>query len=324
MAVMAMHAPATPELDLEPYRRELTGFCYRMLGSGFEAEDAVQETMLRAWRNADKLQAGAALRSWLHRIATNVCLDMLKTPQRRARPMDMGPASPPVIERLGEPVRHWLMPIPDARVVPENADPAEVASLRETLRLAFVAALQHLPPRQRAVLILRDVLKLSAAEVADLLETSVASANSALQRARATLESLDLEPAALPEAGVERAVAERYVDLFEAYDIDGFVELLREDVEFSMPPYPLWLDNPADVATWMLGPGHGCRGSRVLATRANGGLAFAAYRPDPAGGHSAWSIALVELDPDGRIAGIHNFLDVQDLYPLFGLPLHLA
>jgi RNA polymerase sigma-70 factor, ECF subfamily len=312
------------ELDLEPFRRELTGFCYRMLGSGFEAEDAVQETMLRAWRSSDRLTSPAALKAWLHRIATNVCLDMLKTPQRRARPMDLASASAPEIGNLGDRQGGWVMPIADAKVLPEGGDPAEIASLRETLRLAFVAALQHLPPRQRAVLLLRDVLRLSAQETADLLDTSVASANSALQRARATLESLDLEPAALQDVEVEQDVVDKYVSLFESYDIEGFTSLLRDDVQFSMPPYPLWLDNPADVATWMLGPGHGCRGSRVLATRANGGLAFAAYRPDPEGGHAPWSLAVVELGPDGRIAGVHNFLDVAELYPHFGLPAHLG
>src|SRR5947208_6558382 len=174
---------------LEQHRGELTGYCYRMLGSPFEAEDAVQETLVRAWRSFDRFEGRAALRSWLYRIATNVCLDMLSGRERRARPMDLGPAREPVEANLNTlPEATWITPIPDGLVVPEG-DPAEVTVARETIRLAFVAALQHLPPRQRAVLILCEVLRWQASEAAELLDTSIASVNSALQRARATLAS---------------------------------------------------------------------------------------------------------------------------------------
>src|SRR4051812_937835 len=195
-ALLPLPSMATIELDLEVHRRELTGYCYRMLGSGFEAEDAVQETMVRAWKNLDRFEGRSSLRSWLYRIATNVCLDMVQGPQRRARPMDLGPASTAdshLAPRLPQQV--WVQPVPDARVLPIDGDPAEVAAARDSVRLAFVAALQHLPPKQRAVLILREVLRWQATEVAELLDTTVASVNSALQRARATLAATDLDDA---------------------------------------------------------------------------------------------------------------------------------
>src|SRR3954470_15693324 len=207
------------ERELESYRRELTGYCYRMLGSGFEAEDAVQETFARAWRNFQGFEGRSSLRSWLYRIATNVCLDMLQGPQRRARPMDMGPAST-AETALGAPLveSSWVMPIADSATMPEDGDPAELAAQRETLRLAFVAALQHLPPRQRAVLILRDVLRWQASEAAELLDTSVASVNSALQRARATLDDMGPDPAGPPELdATEQELLARYMDTFERY-----------------------------------------------------------------------------------------------------------
>src|SRR6476661_2613313 len=209
--------------DLEQYRRELTGYCYRMLGSFFEAEDAVQDTMVRAWRGAGGFEGRSALRSWLYRIATNVCLDMLRGRERRARPMDLGPAREPVESNLSTlPEVTWIEPIPDALVAPEG-DPADVAVARETIRLAFVAALQHLPPRQRAALILCEVLRWKAAEVAELLDTSVASVNSALQRARATLEATDVSATdtGRPLDAADRALLQRYVDAFEAYDMEA-------------------------------------------------------------------------------------------------------
>src|SRR4051812_12477647 len=284
------------EQELESHRRALTGYCYRMLGSGGEAEDAVQETMVRAWRAADRLQDRAALKSWLYRIASNVCFDMLDGRKRRAQPMDLGPASA-ADAPLGSPEEYWIQPIADARVLPPEADPAELADARETLRLAFVAALQHLPPRQRAVLVLREVLRWQATEVAELLETSVASVNSALQRARATLADLDLDTSGPPEAGgeEEQQLLDRYVEAFEAYDIGTLVKLLKEDAEFSMPPFPLWVQGPDDIAAFMLGTGAKCEGSRVLVTQANGGPAIAIYNRDEDGGHKPWAIVLLEF-----------------------------
>src|SRR5450432_261845 len=223
--------PAAAELEgrLEGHRSELTAYCYRMLASPFEAEDAVQETFIRAWRNYDRFEGRAALLSWLYRIATNVCLDMLGGRERRARPMDLGPAMEPVIGNLNVlPETTWIQPIPDGLVAPEG-DPAEVAVARETIRLAFVAALQHLPARQRAVLILCEVLRWKASEVAELLETSVASVNSALQRARATLEARDLSAADAPQSvdAADAALLVRYVEAFEAYDIDALTSLIH-------------------------------------------------------------------------------------------------
>jgi RNA polymerase sigma-70 factor, ECF subfamily len=318
-----------PSPDLEPllerYRGELTGYAYRMLGSAFEAEDAVQETLLRAWRGFDRFEGRAALRSWLYRIATNVCLDMLKGRERRALPMDLGPArsaDTPLGEAL--PDIAWLEPIPDALLVPASGDPAEVAESRESIRLAFVAALQHLPPRQRAVLILREVLRWKADEVAELLDTTVASVNSALQRARSTLAASDLT-AADPSGSVgeaQRELLARYVDAFERYDMDSLTALLREDATWSMPPYELWLRSHLDIRRWCLGPGIGCRDSRLIPTAANGAPAFGQYKPAPGGGREPWSLQVLEVSGD-RISGISFFLDTARWFPLFGLPARL-
>jgi RNA polymerase sigma-70 factor (ECF subfamily) len=310
--------------QFEPFRRELTGYCYRMLGSGFEAEDAVQETMLRAWRAADRFEGRSSIRSWLYRIATNVCLDMLRGTQRRARPMELGPSVTPEEKHLAIslPEGRWVSPIADARVLPEDSDPAELASERETIRLAFVTALQHLPPRQRAVLILCEVLRWQATEAAELLDTSVAAVNSALQRARATLGELREEdrPSAVDPDDAE--LLARYVAAFERYDIESLVTLLHDDVVQSMPPYAMWLEGPADIAAWMLGPGSECRGSRLIATAANGHPAFAQYRIDPNGGHAPWGLQVLELR-DGKVAGLNVFLDAANLFAAFGLPAHL-
>ncbi|MGH9036864.1 MAG: RNA polymerase subunit sigma-70, partial [Acidimicrobiia bacterium] len=203
--------------DLEQHRRELTGYCYRMLGSLFEAEDAVQETLVRAWKGSDTFEGRSAVRSWLYRIATNVCLDMLRSRQRRALPVDLGPASTAdAFKGETRPEHAWVSPVPDTRVLPDDGDPAELAAARETIRLAFITALQHLPARQRAVLILREVLRWQATEVAELLDTSVASVNSALQRARATLATVD--PDARARTAVDsdqRELLARYVAAFE-------------------------------------------------------------------------------------------------------------
>jgi RNA polymerase sigma-70 factor (ECF subfamily) len=310
--------------DLERYRRELTGYCYRMLGSAFEADDAVQETMVRAWRAIDSFEGRSAVRSWVYRIATNVCLDMLRGRQRRARPMEMGPSSQADPFHLGPmlPEHMWVTPVPDARVLPTGGDPAELAEAKDTIRLAFVAALQHLPARQRAVLILREVLRWQAAEVAELLDTSVASVNSALQRARATLAARDLS-AGTPHTvdADQQDLLARYVDAFERYDIPRLVALLHEDAIQSMPPYAMWLRGPDEIARWLLGAGIGCRGSRLIATQANGCNAFGQYRIDPAGGHAPWALQVVEVSGD-RISGFHSFLDTE-LFGAFGLPGHL-
>jgi RNA polymerase sigma-70 factor (ECF subfamily) len=312
--------------ELDRYRVELTGYCYRMLGSAFEAEDAVQETMVRAWRAYDRFEGRAALRSWLYRIATNVCLDALNGRNRRARPMDLEAAQELPAAQLGPALGDatWIQPMPDARTVPEG-DPAEVAAARDSVRLAFVAALQHLPPRQRAVLILREVLRWKAAEVAELLDTSVASVNSALQRARATLDADELQPAVPsdPMEPEQAALLERYVDAFERYDMDSLVALLREDATLSMPPYSLWLQGAEQVIAWMVGPGHECAGSRLVPVVANGTWAFGQYRPSgPGGRHEPWALQVIEVS-DGRITGINAFLDTQTYFPLFGLPERL-
>jgi RNA polymerase sigma-70 factor (ECF subfamily) len=315
----------TPELDLEQYRRELTAYCYRMLGST-EAEDAVQETFIRAWRALDRFEGRASLRSWLYRIATNVCLDMLEGGKRRARPMDLGPAREPVAENLNAlPEVTWIEPVPDALVVPDGADPAEVAVARETIRLAFVAALQHLPPRQRAVLILCEVLRWQASEVAELLETSVASVNSALQRARATLEAKDVTPgdSFQPLDEEQRELLSRYVDAFERYDMDALTSLIHEDATQSMPPYDLWLTGRDDIFSWWVGPGHECRGSKVIpVAAANGSPAFGQYKPSPGGGYEPWALQVLELS-GGRIVELTFFLDTETVFPLFGLPPRL-
>jgi RNA polymerase sigma-70 factor (ECF subfamily) len=305
--------------ELEQHRRELTAHCYRMLGSPFEAEDAVQETLLRAWKSLDRFEGRSALRSWLYRIATNVCLDMLEGRERRARPMDLGPAGEPIVENLRTPEVPWLQPVPDSMV----ADPAETVASRDTLRLAFVAALQHLPPRQRAVLILCEVLRWKASEVAELLETSVASVNSALQRARATLEASHLSPETSFDAP-DPELLERYVQAFEAYDFDALASLIHEDAIQSMPPYDLWLSGREDIFTWWDGPGIGCKGSRVIpVVAANGSPAFGQYKPSEYGdGYEPWALQVLELS-GGGIAELTFFLDVEALFPLFGLPLRL-
>ena len=318
-------APAFAEL--EQHRRELTAYCYRMLGSPFEAEDAVQDAFLRAWRALDRFEGRAAVRSWLYRIATNVCLDMLDGRERRARPMDLGPAREPVVENLDAlPEVTWIEPVPD-ELVTHDGDPAEVAVSRETIRLAFVAALQYLPPRQRAVLILCEVLNWKAAEAAELLDTSVASVNSALQRARATLEAIG--PSRVEAAGrldaPSRELLVRYVAAFERYDMEALAALIHEDATQSMPPYSLWLRGRDDIFTWWLGPGIGCRGSRVIPTvDANGLPAFGQYKPSPAGdGYEPWALQVLDIE-DGRIVELTFFLGTETLFPLFGLPPRLA
>ncbi len=314
-----MAATLTLEQEMETHRRALTGYCYRMIGSGSEAEDAVQETMVRAWRAADKLHERGALKAWLYKIANNVCLDMLQSAQRRAQPMDLGP-SQDAAAPLGAPLVEtaWVRPVADSVL-----DPADVAAEKETLRLAFVAALQHLPPRQRAVLILREVLRWQATEVAELLETSVASVNSALQRARATIEELDLDAGAAPAAvddAEQRELLAGYVQAFERYDIASLVKLLHDDAAFSMPPFPLWVRGPEQIHAFMTGTGAKCEGSRLLVTQANGGPAVAIYNPAE-DGYTPWAIVVLEMS-GGAITGLHHFI-YPELFAEFGLPPRL-
>jgi RNA polymerase sigma-70 factor (ECF subfamily) len=315
-----------PESELFQYRRELLGYCYRMLGSAFDAEDAVQESMTRAWRSVDKFEGRSALRSWLYRIATNVCLDMIASRTRRARPMDMSasawqPVEASLAARRSEDT--WLEPMLDVSVMPSVTDPADVTVGRESVRLAFVAALQHLPPRQRVVLILRDVLRWKADEVAALLDTSVASVTSALQRARATIESRALSDGQVydPVDSEQQELLARYVEAFESYDIDRFVALLREDATQNMPPYEMWLQGRDDIGAWMLGPGHACRGSRLVPVVANGAPAFAHYKPSgPGGDREPWALQVLEVAA-GQVVAITSFLDTR-LFALLGLPEH--
>jgi RNA polymerase sigma-70 factor, ECF subfamily len=311
--------------DLERHRRELTAYCYRMLGSPFEAEDAVQDTLIRAWRALERFEERSSLRSWLYRIATNVCLDMLDGRERRARPMDLGDArSPdgPIGEILPEVT--WIEPLPDARVAPDG-DPAAVAESRETIRLAFVAALQHLPPRQRAVLILCEVLHWKASEVAELLDTSVAAVNSALQRARAALDAAEVADAGQGRlSDHDRQLLARYVDAFQRYDMDALTALIHEDATQSMPPYELWLRGREDIFGWWLGAGAGCRGSRMIpAISANSSPAFGQYKPSETGsGYDPWALQVLEI-ADGRIVEFTFFLATETIFPLFGLPPRL-
>ena len=311
------------EALLERHRVELTAFAYRMLGSASEAEDAVQETLTRAWHNFDRFEGRSKVRTWLYRIASNVCFDMLRASQRRARPMDLaGPASEedPLGDRLTEAT--WILPVPDTLVLDPATDPAELAVTRESVRLAFVAALQHLPPRQRAVLILCEVLKWQAPEVAELLDTTVASVNSALQRARATMAARSPSPGELgePANSADREMLARYVDAFQRYDMDLLTAVIHEDATQSMPPYSLWLHGRDHIFRWWLGPGIGCRGSRLVPTSANGRPAFGQYKPNEDGsGFHPWALQVLEI-ADGKIVDLSFFLDTERLFPLFGLP----
>jgi len=310
--------------EIEAQRSALFGHCYRMLGSAFDAEDAVQETIVRAWQHADRFEERSSVRTWLYRIATNVCLDALASRSRRARPVEDGP-----LKTINDPLEtlpraHWLEPVPDARALPTDANPHELAVLRQSIRLAFVAAVQHLPPRQRAVLLLMEVLGWSAAETAEGLEMTTAAVNSAIQRARATLADRNVSLQASEEelSEDESDLLNRYVDAFHLYDVDALVSLLREDATMSMPPYAFWLQGRESVKGWLLGRGSGCRGSRLLRTEASGMPAFAQYRLQPDGSFSAWGLIILERK-GGSIAAWNTFLDVEKLFPLFGLPMTL-
>ncbi len=322
-SVTAPTSAATVE-QFEAHRRALTGYCYRMLGSGSEAEDAVQETMVRAWRAAEGFAGRSSVKTWLFRIATNVCTDMHRSPQRRARPVDLGPARSPDPAHLSDvlPEDRWITPIADGLILDLDGDPGEVAATRDSIRLAFVSALQRLPATQRAVLVLFEVLRWPAAEVAELLDVSVVAVNSALQRARATMASAPAAEPTEPLTEAQEDLLARYLDAFERYDMDALAALLHDDVIQTMPPYAMWLQGRDDMIAWMIGPGAGCAGSRLLAGQANGCPAFAQYRVDPAGGHTPWALQVLELRGD-RIAASHAFLDTDESFPRFGFPAHL-
>lgn len=313
--------------DLDRHRAALVGHCYRMLGSNGDAEDAVQETFIRALRGLSGFDGRSSLRTWLYRIATNVCLDSLSARNRRERPVDTGAAGTVEDALVSRPRTHWLEPVADGSALPEDVGPSETAILRQSIRLAFVAALQHLPARQRAVLLLKDVLGFSAAEIAETLETSSASVNSALQRARATLASRDIDSSSAPEpealSAVQTQLLERYVDAFHRYDIDALVTLMHEDATMSMPPYSLWLQGRRAIGQWLGGRGIGCKGSVLVPTKAAASPSFAQYRPGQEGGPPrAWSLVVLELS-DHQITSMTHFLDTEFLYPRFGLPLEL-
>ena len=312
---------------LETYRPALTGHCYRMLGSVLDAEDAVQDTMLRAWKSLDRFKEQSSLKTWLYRIATNVCLDTLSSSNRtRIRPLEVSETPGTVAPDMALPQRSretWVEPIPDKLALPADDahTPEERAILKESIRLAFVAALQYLPPRQRAVLLLTQVLNWSAAETAEALDMSVAAVNSALQRARATLDTRN--PSVVPRALSEeqQQLVARYVAAFEAYDVAALTKLLHEEATLSMPPYELWLRGHESIARWLLSFGIGCRGSRLVPVAACGGTpAFAQYRD---GGATPWAIVMLELRGD-RIASMTSYLDVETLFPRFGMPMQLT
>jgi RNA polymerase sigma-70 factor (ECF subfamily) len=311
---------------LETYRPALTGHCYRMLGSVLDAEDAVQDTMLRAWKSLDRFKEQSSLKTWLYRIATNVCLDALSSTNRtRIRPLEASETPGTVAPDMSLPQRSretWVEPIPDTLALPADDahTPEERAILKESIRLAFVAALQYLPPRQRAVLLLTQVLNWSAAETAEALDMSVAAVNSALQRARATLDTRN--PSVVPRAlsDEQQQLVAKYVAAFEAYDVDALTKLLHEEATLSMPPYELWLQGHDSIYTWLLSFGLGCRGSKLVPVEACGGTpAFAQYRR-----MGEWPWALLMLDVAGdRITGMTSYLDVETLFPRFGLPMQL-
>ncbi len=315
--------PITPR-QLEEHRTALTGHCYRMLGSATEADDAVQETMLRAIRRLDQFEGRSSLHTWLYRIATRVCLDAIDERKRRARPMDLRPVGNVDEELLALPGDRWIEPIPDAQALPTDANPAELVAMRQSIRLAFIAALQHLPPKQRAVLLLTEVLDWPAADVAACLETSVAAVNSALQRARATIGSKELDGLHAPLPEPKAALLQRYVEAFERYDMDALAAVLREDATMCMPPFDLWLQGQQSIRDWMLGRGIACNGSRLVPTAACGLPAFGQYKPaGPGEPLQPWSLVVLEVDGD-RIGTLHHFLDTQTLFPRFGLPMELS
>ncbi|OEV02426.1 sigma-70 family RNA polymerase sigma factor [Streptomyces oceani] len=305
----------------DPFRRELLAHCYRMLGSVHDAEDLVQETYLRAWRAYDKFEGRSSMRTWLHRIATNTCLDALESRGKRPLPTGLGAPSADPAEDLEQSEVPWLEPVPDAMVGADGADPAAIVTSRESVRLAFIAVLQHLPPRQRAVLLLRDVLKWRAAEVAELMNTSTASVNSALQRARAQLGSARAteEGVAEPVTAEQRALLERYVTAFQDKDIQAIVELFTQDAVWEMPPFTSWYQGPEDIgrliSTWCpVAPGD----LRLLPTAMNGQPAFATYARGEDGVFRPFNLMVLAL-AGARVSHVVAFFELS-LFERFGLP----
>ncbi|GAA5187725.1 sigma-70 family RNA polymerase sigma factor [Rugosimonospora acidiphila] len=327
---------------LDEFRVDLLGYCYRMLGSAFEAEDAARETVVRAWRGFDGYDENRApLRSWLYAIATNVCLDLLRGARRRALAMDLGSPS-----RAGEslgyplPAAGWIQPVPDARIRPAHGDPARLSAWRDTIRLPFVAALQRLPPRQRAVLILRDVLCFKGSVVAAQLNTSVASVTSALQRARSTLRAANAAGGPAPGAGIgsadgapgagpasrlddaHRRLLARYRDAVERHDVEALVSLLHGDATMSMPPFAWWLRGRDEIREALLAARRPGGGARLLPTLANGSAAFGQYRSADGSGYRPFALVIVEVS-GGLITDTVTYLDAERLFPLFDLPAEL-
>ena len=308
--------------DLERHRPAITGHCYRMLGSILDADDAVQETMVRAWRHLDAFEGRSSLKTWLYRIATRVCLDALGDRSRRFRSTEAAPLGTIDDPLTVLPASSWIDPVPDVDALPADADPHERVALQQSLRLAFVAALQHLPPRQRAVLLLVEVLGWTAAEVAQGLDMTIAAVNSALQRARATLATRDVTAADTALSYEERELVDRYVHAFERYDVDALAALKHEDATMSMPPYSLWLRGHASIGGWLRGRGAACRGSRLVPSAANGLPAFGQYKPAEDGRYLPWALVVLEIER-GAVAAQTFFLDTDTLFPRFGLPAEL-
>lgn len=309
----------------DPYRRELLAHCYRMLGSVHDAEDLVQETYLRAWRSYHNFENRSSLRTWLYRIATNVCLTALEGRDRRPLPTGLGAPSSgpeePLVEQSEVP---WLEPVPDVLVGAAQSDPATIVTSRESIRLAFIAALQHLPPRQRAVLILRDVLKWRAAEVADAVGITTAAVNSILQRARAQLEQAapTEETVVEPVTAEQRDLLDRYVQAFWEKDVATIVELFTDDVVWEMPPAVGWYQGAEDVGRLIAGQCPGRAGDmRMVATEANGQPAFGLYMRGEGGAFWPFHLQVLTLSPAG-VSHVVAFFDTT-LFATFGLPSSL-
>jgi RNA polymerase sigma-70 factor (ECF subfamily) len=303
--------------SVDEFRPELTAYCYRMLGSIFDADDAVQETLLRVWQSWSEFRQDSAVRTWVYRIATNVCIDKLRQQKRRALPVDLtGPTSPIVVPEQTTPLNDWIWPAPDFK-----GDPADVSVRRESVRLAFVALLQLLPARQRAAIILHDIFRWSADETALVLKTTRAAVNSALQRARGTLDRAKLtsEQVAVSSGELDHDLLNRYVQAFEEFDVDGLIALFHEDGSLSMPPFTMWVQGADNVRAFYEATRFHCLGSRLLPVWANGEPGFGQYVPDLADGvMKPWGIHVLECR-NGQIAHVHTFIDPR-LYPRFGLP----